>query len=170
MAEEGDRQVTDDPVATAVRERWLEVAHRRFSGTGRRAGAVRIALLELFAAEGQCLVTAGDVIRRLDEQGIGSPASVYRLLDELFALGLLHRVDGRDGTARYEIADPEHHHHHLVDARTGEVHPFTDDALERAIAGVAERYGFRLERHDIILRGVKVQPGRPEPLAAESGE
>ncbi|MDO8183957.1 Fur family transcriptional regulator [Conexibacter sp. JD483] len=140
-------------------EEWLEWAQRLLSLSGHRAGAVRIAVLELFARDGSCLLSAREVIARLDEHGVGSPASAYRLLDEFVALGLLRRVVGRDGLARYEQAHPERTHYHLVDIRTGAVRPFTDAALEQAILRVAEHHGFELDRHDIVLHGI--QTSRP---------
>lgn len=142
----------------AARDQWLEWAQQRLSHSGHRAGAVRVAVLELLARDGGCLISARDVIARLAERGVGSPASVYRLLDEFFELGLLHRVVGRDGLARYEQAHPARTHYHLVDARTGAVQPFTDAALEQAIVGVARRHGFALDRHDIVLHGVRQRP------------
>jgi Fur family ferric uptake transcriptional regulator len=137
----------------ALHDRWLARADRQLSGPGRRAGAARTAVVELLAREGQCLLSAQDIIDRLRERGIGSPASVYRALDELFELGLLHRLDGRDGTARYEISDPHRHHHHFVDEVSGEVRAFTDDALEQTITAVARRLGVELTGHDVMLRG-----------------
>lgn len=138
----------------ALRDRWLDHADRRLSGPGRRAGAARTAVVELLAREGQCLLTPQEIIDRLRPARVGSPSSVYRALDELLELGLLHRLDGRDGIARYEIADPLRHHHHFIDEVTGDVRPFTDDALEDVIAAVGTRLGVRLTGHDVILRGV----------------
>lgn len=125
---------------------------------------MRLLLLELLACENDCLVTARELIEQMDRRGVGSPASVYRLLDEFHALGLVNRIAGRDGVARYERADPGHAHYHLVDAATGAVRPFTDAAIERAIAGVAERHGFRLNRHDVVLHGVPVHPPARERI------
>jgi Fur family ferric uptake transcriptional regulator len=138
-----------------LRDRWLAYAQRRTDGAGLRAGAARAAVVELLARDGQCLLSAQEITDRLRSQGSGSTTSVYRVLDELFELGLLHRLDGRDGIARYEIADPEHHHHHFVDERTGSVEAFTDEALERAIDAVAERLGIELAGHDVVLRGTR---------------
>jgi Fur family transcriptional regulator, ferric uptake regulator len=137
----------------ALRDRWLDRADQQLSGTGKRAGAARTAVVELLAREGQCLLSAQEIIERLRADGVGSASSVYRALDELFDLGLLHRLDGRDGIARYEIADPLWHHHHFLDEATGDVRAFSDDALEQAIAAVAERLGVQLTGHDVILRG-----------------
>jgi Fur family transcriptional regulator, ferric uptake regulator len=139
---------------TGLRDRWLERAEWRLNGAGLRAGAARTAVVELLAREGQCLMSAQEITDLLRRQGSASAASVYRVLDELFELGLLHRLDGRDGIARYEIADPERHHHHIVDERSGEVRPFDDQALEDAIAAVGRRLGMRLTSHEVILRGV----------------
>lgn len=139
-----------------LQDRWLAHVQRRTAGAGLRTGAARQAVVELLAREGQCLLTAQQITDLLrSSQGSGSTTSVYRVLDELFELGLLHRLDGRDGIARYEIADPEHHHHHVVDESTGDVEAFSDDALERAIEAVADRLGINLTGHDVVLRGTR---------------
>jgi Fur family ferric uptake transcriptional regulator len=138
-----------------LRDRWLSHAERRLTGAGLRSGAARTAVIELLAREGQCLLSPPEITDLLRAQKLGSAASVYRVLDELFELGLVHRVDGRDGVARYEIADPERHHHHFVDEATGSVEAFSDDVLERAIDDVARRLGVELTGHDVVLRGVR---------------
>jgi Fur family ferric uptake transcriptional regulator len=112
--------------------------------------------MDIMAGEGQCLMTAQEVIDRVSERRVGSRASVYRVLDGLFELGLLHRFDGRDGVARFEIADPDRHHHHAVNERTGEITAFTDPVLEASIKAIAERLGLELTSHDVILRGTPV--------------
>lgn len=136
-----------------VRDRWLAHAGRRMREAGLRASAGRSAVVELLAREGQCLVSAGELAHRLREGTAGSTATLYRVLDELHGLALVHRHDGRDGVARYEIAEPDRHHHHLVDDDSGEVRPFSDEALEAAIHAVAERHGVSLSGHDVVLRG-----------------
>ena len=61
-------------------------------------------------------------------------ASVYRTLDTLAELGLVHRLDV-DGIAAYEPALPDgEHHHHVICSTCGRVDTFEDDDLERAIA------------------------------------
>jgi Fur family ferric uptake transcriptional regulator len=143
-----------------LRDRWLAHANELASGAGLRSGAARTAVMELLARDGQCLMSAQEITDRLRAQGSGSAASVYRVIDELFELGLLHRLDGRDGVARFEIADPQRHHHHFVDEKTGDVEAFADEALEEAIAGVARRLGFELTGHDVVLRGARRANGR----------
>jgi Fur family transcriptional regulator, ferric uptake regulator len=146
-------------VDAELRDRWLARAQELVSGAGLRSGAARTAVIELLAREGQCLLSAQDITDRLRAQRAGSAASVYRVLDELFELGLLHRLDGRDGVARFEIADPQRHHHHFVDERTGDVEAFSDEKLEQAIGAVAERLGVDLTGHDVVLRGARRERG-----------
>ena len=138
-----------------LRDRWLAHVQRRTNTAGLRTGAARQAVVELLAREGQCLLSAQEITDLLRSEGSGSSTSVYRVLDELFKLGLVHRLDGRDGIARYEIADPEEHHHHFVDETTDSVEAFSDDALEQAIDAVADRLGIDLTGHDVVLRGTR---------------
>lgn len=133
---------------------WIEQATERLQGAGLKAGAARGAVVEFLAREGECLVSAQEIIIRLRETGAaGSAASVYRALEQLHELGLLHRLDGQDGVARYEIVDPGHHHHHFFNEQTGEVTAFEDEELENAISSVGERLGVELTSHEVILRG-----------------
>lgn len=142
-----------DPV---LRDRWLAHANARISAAGLRSGAARTQVIEVMASEAQCLIGAlaiSDLLRA--RGGSGSQASVYRVLDELQGLGLVRRTNDEQGVAHYEIADPEAHHHHIVDAETGAIEPFEDPALERAILAAARRAGIDLTGHDVVLRGVR---------------
>jgi Fe2+ or Zn2+ uptake regulation protein len=80
-------------------------------------------------------------------------ASVYRTLDLLSAAGLVQRVEV-GGRALYEAVVPGgEHHHHAVCERCGELTPFSDQALERAIDGLAGRLGHRVQGHEVLIRG-----------------
>jgi Fur family transcriptional regulator, ferric uptake regulator len=69
-------------------------------------------------------------------------------------LGLVHRLDVGDGTARYEAAQPGgEHHHHVVCNRCGRVAQFADEPLEQAIATLSQRLEFTIDQHDVVLRG-----------------
>ena len=143
-----------------LRDHWLAHTRELLAEAGRRTGAARTAVIDLLAREGQCLLSAQDIVERLRKRRRVSAASVYRALEELHELGLLERVDGRDGTARYEIAAPQRaRHHHFFDEDSGAIIPFTDDALERAIAEVASRLGVRLTSHEVTLRGMRDRSG-----------
>jgi len=122
---------------------------RRLEEAGYRSGAARREVVELLAAEA-CAVTALEIDRRLDSVG---RASVYRTLDQLERLHLVHRVEIGGDAAGYERVDPEQHHHHLVCEECGRLSPFADPSLERAIEAVSRAAEFEVSAHDVVLRG-----------------
>jgi Fur family ferric uptake transcriptional regulator len=137
-----------------ARKRWLEHSQTVIRGAGLRASAGRTAVVELLAGQ-SCLLSAQDISDRLRSEGSrGSTATVYRALETLHELGLVRRFDSGEGIARYERVDPSgEHHHHIVMEDSGDVVPFEDAELERAIEGLGERLGMAVTSHDVILRG-----------------
>lgn len=129
---------------------WTERAMGRLNEAGFKSGAARRQVIELLEGE-SCAVTALEIDRRLPSVG---RASVYRTLEQLEQLDLVHRVDvGGDGAA-YERNDPQEHHHHMVCMHCGRLIPFEDADLERAIHAVGERADFEVTAHDVLLRGI----------------
>jgi Fur family ferric uptake transcriptional regulator len=132
---------------------WRDHAERELTRTGHRAGGARDEVIALLARQSCCL-SAQEIHDGLRAGGrtVGL-ASVYRALDVLAQLGLVLRVDV-DGTACYEPADPsgEHHHHAICD-RCGKRDAFEDPELERLIGGLADRLGYDVVGHDVVLRG-----------------
>jgi Fur family transcriptional regulator, ferric uptake regulator len=129
---------------------WTERAKTRLNEAGFRAGAARQKVIELLGGEG-CAITALEIDRRLPSVG---RASVYRTLEQLEQLELVHRVDVGGEVVAFERNDPGGHHHHMVCIRCGRLVPFSDPALERAIEGIGERAEFEISAHDVLLRGV----------------
>jgi Fur family ferric uptake transcriptional regulator len=111
-------------------------------------------VVELLAQQNCCL-TAQEIFDELRERDrrVGI-ASVYRSLDVLVGMKLVQRLDMGEGIARYEPAHADgDHHHHVVCERCGRVAAFEDDRLEDALDGLAERLGYELEGHEVVLRG-----------------
>jgi Fur family ferric uptake transcriptional regulator len=136
-----------------TREGWPEHARRELRRSGHRAGGAREEVLTLLGSQGCCL-SAQDIHDRLRAGGRGvGLASVYRALDVLAQLRLVHRVDV-GGVACFEPADPsgEHHHHAICD-RCGKMDAFEDPELERLLDGVAARLGYAAGGHDLVLHG-----------------
>jgi Fur family transcriptional regulator, ferric uptake regulator len=87
-------------------------------------------------------------------------SSVYRNLAIFDEAGVVHRMAGTDGFARYELAEGVvgHHHHHMVCSNCGAVADVTlpqsvEADLERALRQVARRHGFSLASHRLDLVG-----------------
>jgi Fur family ferric uptake transcriptional regulator len=129
---------------------WAERASKRFNEAGFRTGAARRQVIELLDGE-DCALTALEIDRRLPRVG---RATVYRTLEQLEDLELVHRVDVGGESVAYERDDPTGHHHHMVCIRCGRLVPFENQALEQAIHAVAERAEFEVTAHDVLLRGV----------------
>lgn len=130
---------------------WAGHALERLSEAGYRRGGSRTRVVEMLG-EQDCAITPLELDDRLD--GVGR-ATVYRAIEQLEELGLVQRIDlGGDSTA-YEKVDPKgHHHHHLVCNKCGRVIPFEDEDLESAIHSISTRDGFRIQSHEITLRGI----------------
>ncbi|HEU4943137.1 MAG TPA: Fur family transcriptional regulator [Gaiellaceae bacterium] len=133
---------------------WSAHAQLVLRNAGLKPGGARSAVVEVLGQQRCCLPAAEihDEVRRR-RPGVGI-ASVYRALETLTALGLVHRIDLRSGGARYEPAAPSgDHHHHLVCGDCGKVEAFSDDGLERAIHTVSQAASFRIDEHEVVLRG-----------------
>ena len=85
-----------------------------------------------------------------------SLATVYRTVRLFTEAGIIETHDFRDGRARYETADDEHHDH-LIDVTTGEVIEFVDEEIEALQHRIAEKLGYELVDHRLELYGRKIK-------------
>jgi Fur family transcriptional regulator, ferric uptake regulator len=141
-------------IIIAMTVSWAASARDALRRSGARSGAAREAVIDYL--EGQhCCRSAQEVLDGLRGAGRSAGiASVYRALDQLAELGLVHRIDLGEGVTRVEPAHPDgEHHHHLVCGTCGKVDTFDDPALERAITQVAGSHGYALGEHEVVLHG-----------------
>lgn len=83
-----------------------------------------------------------------------SLATVYRTVKLFEEAGILEKLEFRDGRARYEDAEREHHDH-LIDLNSGEVIEFVDAEIEALQERIAAKLGYELKGHRLELYGVK---------------
>jgi Fur family ferric uptake transcriptional regulator len=133
---------------------WNAWAANRLADAGYRRGGARRELLELMGGQ-PCALSAFEIEERLAAGPRRvSRASIYRILEELEETGLIQRVEVGAGITRYEPIRSDHdHHHHLVCDRCGRLEPFTDQALERAVAQASRRVDLNVSEHEIVLHG-----------------
>lgn len=133
---------------------WSEHAHNGLVASGARQSGARDAVIEVIADAG-CGVDALEIEERLRAgKGRIGRASIYRTLERLTELGLLHRLDIGGETTRWERVEPNgEHHHHMVCDDCGRVLPFSDEDLERAVELITNRAGFDVREHEVVLRG-----------------
>lgn len=85
-----------------------------------------------------------------------SLATIYRTVRLFTEAAIIETHDFRDGRARYETAD-EDHHDHLIDVTTGDVIEFVDDEIEELQKRIAAKLGYELVDHRLELYGRKVK-------------
>lgn len=111
----------------------------------------RMRILEILEAFDGNHMTAEDIYRRLlehhDDIGL---ATVYRVLTQFEAAGLVAKHNFEGGQAVYEI-DHGKHHDHMVDIDTGKVVEFVSEEIERLQREVAEKHGYVIEDHSLVL-------------------
>ncbi|MBB3973118.1 Fur family ferric uptake transcriptional regulator [Hansschlegelia beijingensis] len=82
-----------------------------------------------------------------------SISTVYRTVKLFEDAGIIARLDFRDGRSRYE-PQPDEHHDHLIDLRSGKIIEFRDEGIEELQAEIARRLGYRLVDHRLELYAI----------------
>jgi Fur family ferric uptake transcriptional regulator len=135
---------------------WYDRASRALQDAGYRRGGARHALLELLDTQ-TCARSAIEIEETLRHESPStrtvSRASIYRILAELEALGLVAKLEVGAAMWRFEAAGNGKHHHHLICDHCGTVAPFDDEELERAIRHVSERVALDVSEHEVVFHG-----------------
>ena len=111
----------------------------------------RMRILTLLERTAQHHMTAEDIYRQLLEHGdeIGL-ATVYRVLTQFEAAGLVLKHNFEGGQAVYEL-DRGGHHDHMVDVDSGNVIEFESAEIEELQRKIASDHGYELEEHSLVL-------------------
>ncbi len=111
----------------------------------------RLKILEILENSEPRHLSAEDIYRQLLETGedIGL-ATVYRVLTQFEAAGLVTRHNFEGGHSVFEMDDGQHHDH-MVCIESGEVVEFTNDEIERIQRDIAKSHGFELIDHNLVL-------------------
>jgi len=118
---------------------------------GLKATLPRLRILEVLEGAEPRHMSAEDVYKALLDSGddVGL-ATVYRVLNQFVSAGLVVSHNFDSGHALYEIASDEHHDH-MIDVDTGEVIEFVDEAIEKLQHEIADRHGYDLKDHSLVL-------------------
>ena len=125
------------------------------TGNLRKAGLKvtlpRKRILELLEEAGTKHVTADDIYRVLMQAGedVGL-ATVYRVLNQFEAAGLVVKHNFEGGQPFYEL-DSGEHHDHMVCVETGNVIEFSNAEIERLQAEIADKHGFDIVDHSLVI-------------------
>lgn len=79
-------------------------------------------------------------------------ATVYRVLTQFEAAGLVARHHFEGGNSVFEL-DHGSHHDHIVCMKCGKVDEFADEVIEARQNEIAQRLGYVLKDHNLYLYG-----------------
>lgn len=114
----------------------------------------RVKVLQILALAKPQHISAETVYQRLTEMGeeVGL-ATVYRVLTQFEAAGLVcrHRFDGDQ--ALFELNEGEHHDH-IVCVKCGAIEEFVDELIEARQQAIADKMGYDITDHTLYLYGI----------------
>jgi len=77
-------------------------------------------------------------------------ATVYRVLTQFEAAGLVTRHNFEGGHSVFELDDGEHHDH-MVCVENGDVIEFVSEEIEKIQHDIAAKHGYELIDHSLVL-------------------
>ncbi len=118
---------------------------------GLKATLPRIRILHILEDSDERHLSAEDVYKTLLEHGeeVGR-ATVYRVLTQFEAAGLVIRHNFDSGHSVFEL-DQGGHHDHMVCLKTGQVIEFENEEIERLQEEIAKAHGYDLIEHSLVL-------------------
>lgn len=125
-----------------------------FKKLGLKATAPRMKILRFLESSQVRHMSAEDVYKALLEVGedVGL-ATVYRVLTQFEAAGLVTRHHFEGGNSVFEIESGEHHDHILC-VECGRVDEFVDETIESRQRKIAEEKGYAITDHALYIYGV----------------
>lgn len=121
---------------------------------GLKATLPRLRILQLLENNKQRHLSAEDVYKALLDTGedVGL-ATVYRVLTQFEAAGLVIRHHFENGLSVFEL-DEGDHHDHLLCVKCGKIREFTDNIIEERQRAIAQQHDFEITDHCLYLYGI----------------
>jgi len=136
----------------------MTITNQDLRKAGLKVTLPRIKILELLESATDHHLSAEDIYKTLLEQGedVGL-ATVYRVLTQFEAAGIIERHHFENNHSVFEIMT-EDHHDHIVCQNCGQVREFTNDVIEAEQHRVAKDLDFELTGHSLNLYGYCSKP------------
>ncbi|KTD45661.1 ferric uptake regulation protein [Legionella rubrilucens] len=114
----------------------------------------RVKVLQILEQSRDHHMSAENVYKALIEMGedVGL-ATVYRVLTQFEAAGLVSRHNFEGGHSVFELSQGEHHDH-LVCVKCGRVEEFIDDIIEQRQEAIAKQAHFKMTDHALNIYGL----------------
>ena len=133
--------------------------NKNLKEAGLKATLPRIKIMEVLestAIQEEAHFSAEDIYKELLTNGenIGL-ASVYRVLTQFEAAGMVKKHHFEGSHAVYEVV--EENHEHMVDVESGKVLEFQDSDLIERLNEIAREAGYQLVDHNLVLHVKKIE-------------
>lgn len=114
----------------------------------------RVKILQILEGSKDKHFSAEDVYKALIEadEDVGL-ATVYRVLTQFEAAGLVMRHHFEGGHSVFEL-NSDDHHDHIVCTKCGKVDEFFDEVIEQQQDKIAEKLGFEITDHSLYIYGL----------------
>ncbi|KTC66854.1 ferric uptake regulation protein [Legionella birminghamensis] len=114
----------------------------------------RLKVLQILEQSKEHHLSAENVYKALLDMGedVGL-ATVYRVLTQFEAAGLVARHNFEGGYSVFELTQGDHHDH-LVCVKCGRVDEFVDEVIEERQRLIAERAHFKMTDHALNIYGL----------------
>lgn len=129
----------------------MAVQRQELRKAGLKVTLPRLKILEILERSDASHLSAEDIYRELLDSGedIGL-ATVYRVLTQFEAAGLVIRHNFEGGHSIFEL-DSGHHHDHMVCVETGAVIEFVSDEIEKLQSSIAKEHNYEIVNHNLVL-------------------
>ena len=127
---------------------------QQLKNVGLKITLPRLKVLQILEQSTNHHLSAEDVYKALLETGedVGL-ATVYRVLTQFEAAGLVSRHNFEGGHSVFELSQGEHHDH-LVCVKCGLVEEFVDEVIEQRQKVIAEKASFKMTDHALNIYGI----------------
>ena len=113
----------------------------------------RLKVLQILEQSADHHLSAENVYKALLDMGEDvALATVYRVLAQFEAAGLINRHNFEGGYSVYELSQADHHDH-LVCVKCGRVEEFMDEVIESRQQMIASRAQFKITGHALNIYG-----------------
>ncbi len=130
------------------------MSSKELKQAGLKVTLPRMRILEILHENPTQHLSAEDIYKSLIQAGetkIGL-ATVYRVLTQFEAAGLVQRHNFEGGQSVFEL-DQGEHHDHIVCLQCGKIEEFYDEVIEQHQQTIARKLGFELADHSLVLFG-----------------
>jgi len=130
------------------------VENQELKNAGLKATLPRLKILEIMETCDIRHMRAEDIYKNLLESGEDSSlATVYRVLTQFEAAGLVTRHHFEGGVSVFELNQGSHHDHILC-VKCGKVSEFVDEVIEQRQKAIAKKAKFSMTDHCLYIYGI----------------